>query len=244
MRSSGFSIFFDRAMSGKSRVEFLKTLDHPDRVDEIIALVTDAYAVSPVFLYMFGEDGVRRGLDALNAQRLEEAGPNSLFWLDASGRVEGHLVLKPPGPDGPSAMNKTGAAAGEETLLDDASARRRRLVFEAFMGHRNVVFETFPPVDQTWGLSMVALHAECMGLGIGSRAMRQVLAEHVEPLAASGSSIRVNCMSQMERNLAFYQRLGFDDVGNTRLRHDSDPSMDVPNWILSKVYPGAGAVAA
>lgn len=76
--------------------------------------------------------------------------------------------------------------------------------------------------------------------------MRQLFAERLEPLAATGATVRVSLMSQMERNLSLYLRQGFVVIDDERLTSEEDETMDIPNWVMIKrvsVASGAAEVA-
>ena len=70
------------------RLGMLQTVHHPERVDEIVSLVTDCYAADPACAYIW-EDQASKGLDMMTRFRLEAAGEHSLFWLDDKDRVQG-----------------------------------------------------------------------------------------------------------------------------------------------------------
>merc|ERR1719215_446613 len=189
-----------------------------------------------MFLHWFKED-VRRGLDWQNARRIASSGQYSEFWLDADGRVEGHIVLRPPmlPEEEPTEAEQEQDKAKEDTqvqaLFGSECWQRRKFAVRVFRTQAARALQELPAVDQKWSLTMLAVRADCRGRGIGAALVRQLLDERVEPLAASGKSVRVDLLSQMERSLPLYLRLGFKFVDQTRLVAKSEwGDMDVPNW--------------
>lgn len=221
------------------RFQLLKTLEHPERVSEIVGLVTGCYAESPMFCYMFGEE-VRRGLDWMNKRRLAEAGQHSVFWLDTEGHVEGHLIFKPILPDTSTAAEKERKAAANEAETVAAMGmecwRRTGLAQKAFYGSVNCAMQKETVADHEWGIAMFAVRPACQGMGIGTAVLSQLFADQLEPLAAAGGSVRVELKSQMQRNVAFYQRLGFKTVLHSRLVSPDDEGMNIPNWIMVRYF--------
>ena len=106
-------------------------------------------------------------------------------------------------------------------------------------GMKGSALEKQPAVDHEYTFSMFAVRPECQGKGIGTGVLRQLFAERLEPLAGTGATIRVTLMSQIEQNLTLYRRLGFREVAATRVVSDEDVAMDIPNWVMVKMYPVA-----
>ena len=76
-------------------VALLRTIDHPDRLDEIAALLTEGFLNNPLYVYVYGEDVAsrRRGLAYLNKRRVQLMGERSTFWMGQDGSVQGHVCL-------------------------------------------------------------------------------------------------------------------------------------------------------
>jgi len=124
-----------------------------------------------------------------------------------------------------------------KALLGVACWHRYQVAISEFYKFIGKHAQGLPAADQTWKLSLFAVRADCQGRGIGAAVMRQLFAERVEPLQARGISVRIDLMSQMERNLTFYRRVGFEETEFTRIQAKSEwGDVDIPNWAMSKTY--------
>ena len=234
-------------MTHTRHFEFLSTAAHPERLEEIVALLTQCYAASPLFVHMFQEEHVREALQIKNRCRLSIAAQNgqSWFWLDEDGiAVEGHLVIQ-------QAVTPTEAQAIEQqrlrqlqsrdlrSLLGDAAAFREEVTVRAIISRKAECLAQLPPVDHDFSFNMFAVRPESQGRGVGSSAMRQALQQLVvEPFATGEARVRVTLMSQMMRNVALYQRIGFDTIDQQSLTSKEDETMNIPNVVMVRHFGG------
>ena len=77
-------------------------------------------------------------------------------------------------------------------------------------------------------LERMTIRPDYQGRGIGSRALRHVL-------SSSSSSLSVRLATQEERNVQFYQRLGFRVVHHQTMGHDNGSSY--PSWFMVRDDP-------
>ena len=90
------------------------------------------------------------------------------------------------------------------------------------MSQKLIVMARQTPPDHDYAFSMFAVRPESQGKGVGGGVMRQLFAERLQPLAATGATVRVSLMSQMERNLSLYLRQGFVVIDDERLTSEED----------------------
>jgi len=224
------------------RFEILRTIDHPERIPEIIKVVTDAYVDSPMFSQPFTPAHVREGLDIFNAWRIKNAGSSSEFWLDADGHVEGHVMLMnkteapPPKPEELAELLAIPQRFGDDVM------ERWKFAVGVFSQQATEAASRLDKVECLWNLQMLAVREDRRGCGVGTGVLRQLIADRIEALAGAGKTIRVTLMSQMEQNLTLYKRLGFDVVFEGKIAGGSEFSdINIPNWVMSKLFCGAPA---
>lgn len=215
-----------------------RTVDNPDRQDEILELLADCYCDSPAWLYIFGGDlaEARRGLLFVGRARLRGAGKWSEFWVDDAGRVEGHIVLGPAHEVNTKPRDAISDLLFFPLYFGVAATARLLLLMRGFeAGEHHLRLEENP-----WLLAQFAVRSDRQGRGIGSGMLRAMLAERV-------AAIQGRCIlaSQEAKNLTLYERCGFHYLSREPMRATSGwfGDMDVPCWLMEQDF-GTGAAGA
>ena len=110
--------------------------------------------------------------------------------------------------------------------------KRLLATIDEFQAVWNSIDTTTATATTAIQLERMTIRPDYQGRGIGSRALRHVLSSNKEV-----PSVRL--ATQEERNVQFYQRLGFRVVHHQTMGHDDNGSSSYPSWFMVRDPPQA-----
>jgi GNAT superfamily N-acetyltransferase len=181
----------------------------PDRVDDIVAVMADAFVAYPVMRFVVGEAGdvaarERRLVDLFVRRRIRRGGPafgvpDREYSTGMNSLAGAAIVTLPFEPDPPPDVAEM-AAATWRVLGDDARER-----YDAYAAAASTVSVAAPHHH----LNMIAVRPGHMGKGHARPLIEAVLAlAQADPRSAG-----VSLTTEMPRNVDLYRHLGFEVVG-------------------------------
>jgi len=198
-------------------VEFLRTCDHPERLDEIVELLVEANVEHPPYDSMFLDEKTRRNIVAwLYKKRLCLLGESSQFWLDENG-VQGHLVCVRHSNMDPSIFTLIYHGFLELPFRCGWSGF---LKFNTFL---DIMKEVHPKGSGFWVLEAFAIRKDKRCQGIGSKVLQQLYDERVK-------DSHFILMCQTEGGKRLYERHGFA-IHNHRMVTLTE-GMPFNNWVM------------
>eukprot|EP00443_Scrippsiella_acuminata_P048894 CAMPEP_0115196194 /NCGR_PEP_ID=MMETSP0270-20121206/14962_1 /TAXON_ID=71861 /ORGANISM="Scrippsiella trochoidea, Strain CCMP3099" /LENGTH=218 /DNA_ID=CAMNT_0002609523 /DNA_START=57 /DNA_END=713 /DNA_ORIENTATION=+ len=201
----------------------LRTVDHPERADEVVDLMTEGFMENPFWLWAFGEDEAfrKKALAFVNRARVQLYGARSEFWLDSAGRVEGHVVMSAESGMSPSFMTLVRAGFLSMPFRFGLRVFRRfNSLVDEMKAQQAEVLGSEPDY---WTLEAFVVRADCRGKGIGSRVLKELLEERVPP------GKRIILMTQEEANVNLYCRHDFEIISEAVSCENS-----AKNWIMER----------
>lgn len=189
----------------------------PERIDDTVAALCDAFHDYPVMTYVVGEAGadydrrLRELIHVFVLGRVLRGEP--ILGIEDEGRPVAIATITPPGERPLPADFSALREAMWETLGPSARARHEGLV---------EVWErqTYPGVH--YHLNMLGVRRSHAGRGLGGRLLREV---HAMSLADSRSS-GVSLSTEDPKNVPLYQHYGYEAVGHERVADDLE------TWLL------------
>eukprot|EP00966_Prymnesium_polylepis_P204523 4738073-Prymnesium_polylepis.1 len=196
------------------------------RVDDIADLMTEAFMESPNWIFVQPDEARRaRMLRHINRLRLGLLGDRSEFWLGGDGAVEGHVVCACGNDMNPSFLTLVRLGFFTFPVRFGFPAFNRMLgILSALSAQSDAMAST----GEDWTLEAFAIRASARGKGIGTRMLRHLLQQRVQPV---GGRIWLMCQEEPARRL--YARLGFADLESPPF---SVHGTVLPNWTMERRF--------
>lgn len=200
----------------------------PQDVPEVAQLLARALDDDPAYAYLLSGTGVARqaALREFFASNLRVHLPFACSHVlcDRQGRILATLTLRPPGgvTITLAAMLRYGLVPF--TLRNGPFAVRRLFRLKSIYDELEVLLGQGKPF---WHLHMMGVLPEAQGQGHGSEILSELLADIVDVEPTPGALHPAVLTTHKERNLAFYERAGFDVVHAQTLSIPQGPSYRV-----------------
>ena len=213
-------------------MRLLKTKSHPERLDAIVEILSEANLHHPLWRYVFPEEFQRmERLIQLNKVRIQLLGERSKFWLDTDGRVAGHIAFAASNCALPSIWEliKVGFLTFP-CRWGIASFIRFNRLMNGLAEKESLLLDH---TAKTWLLEAFAIRSDLRGKGMGSDLLKALIMTKTLPGA------RTVLLCQEPAAHSFYLRLGFTDIGH---HHEVSlkPCTTVPCWAMEFVKPTHG----
>ncbi|HEU4724067.1 MAG TPA: GNAT family N-acetyltransferase [Candidatus Eisenbacteria bacterium] len=180
----------------------------PERIDETVAVLCDAFHDYPVMTHIVGEAGsdydrrLRTLIHFFVSNRVLRAEP--ILGIEDGGRLVAIATLTPPGERPVPEPIEGMRAALWEALGADAKARHEAL-FQAWMRY------THPGLH--YHLNMLGVRRSHAGRGLGSRLLTAIHARSLDDAESSG----VTLSTEDPKNVPLYQHCGYEITAHERV---------------------------
>lgn len=211
----------------------LRTVDHPEYLEEIAALLTEGFMDNPVYTSLaVDEDFRRKVLMYINKARLSLLGSRSEFWLDETGtRVQGHVVVSHESGMSPSLLTLIKAGLLSVPFRFGIGVF---LCFNSIMDQFKANQARVLGAPDYFTLEAFVIEAQSRGKGLGSQMLTELLAKRLQ------KGQRIVLMTQEDRNVKLYEKHGFVVLDSTPLQVKAPTSsgniVAIPNWIMQKEF--------
>jgi hypothetical protein len=198
----------------------------PRDIDEVAELLADVFADNPAYCQIFRPKDTIRGLCWLFKRNLllnQRYGVVRVICLPgADGQIIGTFSLVPPGSDAPSVVDYLKLGLLNMPFKFGLPALIRMF---ALMNQNQGKISAAAKGAPCWYLGLVAVSRMHRNNGIASGALTRAFGE----LEASS---RVVLSTQLESNVRFYARLGFQLLAENHMgyRHNM-----VRNWVMCRI---------
>lgn len=189
-----------------------------DRKDQASQVMARAFRADPVYTHLFPDEDER-------LRSLEEIWDALIGYSLVYGRVyttstvQGAACWLSPGNTEITLwrMLRTGLALQRAVMRFRPAARRQMLPAVTYMDKNHKRLATEPH----WYLWALGVEPDCQGQGIGGKLLQPILVQSDEEATSCYLE------TQTERNVAFYQKRGFEVVHKGEL-----PGLGLPVWSM------------
>jgi len=180
-------------------------------VDEVIAVMGDAFLDYPVMRFVVGPEGdvearIHRLVRLFVARRVRRGGP--MLGIHDNGRLVGAAVLTSLHEPDPPADTTDITEAAWRDLGEPARAR--------YQTYADATSDFFSKVGPHYHLNMIGIRQSHMGRGLATPLMRAVREMHAQDPESTGVSLT----TERARNVTLYQHFGYRVVAHREVTPD------------------------